>query len=46
MCDVPPRAGVEIINAQHFIALRKESFAKMRTDKSGSSRDSNPISMQ
>jgi hypothetical protein len=35
-------AGKEIIHAQHMVALRNELVAKMRAQKTGTTRNQNP----
>ena len=37
--DVGFIAGEEVVKAQDFVALCKQSFTEMRADKSGSARD-------
>ena len=38
VADVPPRARVEVVDAEHLLATRQQRFAKMRADEAGSPR--------
>ena len=43
MGDVAAPARVEIVDAKHLVAFGEQSFAQMRSEKSGATRDQNAL---
>ena len=46
MLDVAPRAGEEVVDAQHVVALLEQLFAEMRADEAGPAGDQHALSLQ